>query len=770
MKPSPLKGLLLPLALLAAASVLFFWPLISLRQTYYQEDFGSIILPYFHWLHGHYKAGTFPSWSQGILCGYPYYDEGLTGVFYPPLRLILTWLDAVPGLAALYIVHVFWMAAGLLLLARSHGLSTAAALLAALAGAFGGGTVAALHSWVVLVSLAWMPWMMLGLWLCQGESSRERLAGSAVLGFSVGMSFLGGHVGFLLYECLVLAVLQAAWLVQGGVSLRRMGRTALALLPAVIVALLLSIGQAQAVARYAAVSVRDQAFSYAQASANSLSPASLLHMLFPYVFGANDDASFLGMSWRYGSWLHQGMLPYLGIPVFLLALIGIVRSPKSSWPFAAAALLMALYALGPATPVHGFFFKLPVFSHLRAPMKAIGLISALLALPAAWGFEALQHDAALRKRLFKWVALFAAALAASALLMLALEGQLMARGAAYIKTMVQKSAIHLFPESYYMAKLSRWYQCLSWHLCLQAVFAALLAGLLFNWPRRVALLLGLALFAELYANGSRFHPVADRRIFEEVPPPAALIHEREKGRSEPFRVQSWGWSRWYAESFPEGRFGGDAKGEAKLHELLGGNLGMFWNLDMLRGYTPVGLKRIEESFGRAKDFEPGRVLDENTRLLLSMRSELDRAGLKYIVSSIELKADGFKRLNTGMPIVYENLKALPLARFQKPEQGKARFVRYEDNIWEIETESSRGGDLLLSRAAYPQVWQAAIDGKPARWDEDGLFIKIGAPAGKHLVSLEYKDPDYARARALNIAGWALALLLLILAIRKPAHA
>jgi hypothetical protein len=750
---------------LAALSAVFLWPLLSLKNTYYQEDFSVIILPYFHWLHGHFSAGTFPGWSQGILCGYPYYDEGLSGVFYPPLRLLLARFDAIEGMALFYGLHIFWSGCGAYLLARLQGLDEPASFFAGVMSAFCGGVVFSLHSWIVLVSLAWLPWMLAGLRLCLDAARPARLAGAALLGLGVAGSFLGGHVGILLYELALLGLMLAAWIFQAeGGAAKAARRAAPALAGALLVSALLGSGQALATARYWSQSVRSVAFSYAQASENSLSPASFLNFLLPYAYGAYGDASFLGMSWKYGSWLNQGMLLYMGIPGLLLALVGLFERPRLAWPYGAAALLLVLYALGPATPLHGWIYHLPVFGNLRAPMKAAILVAPCLAMPAAWGLQSLAQDAA-RRRALAGLLLAMGLLGGAAALCLHWGGAaLMAKGKGYIEAKVLHSAFHPFPLEYYLEKLGRWMRTFQRQLGFQALWSLAAALLLFKAPSKAVWALSLLLFGELCQNGAAYHPVVGRELYDREPAIVSFIKAREGAGPAPYRVLSWGWSERLKACFPKGRMGGDLAGERRLAALLGGDLNLLWGLDAFRGYTPVGISRFQSATEGLEDFLPGDVLAQNTAKLLARRQAWNDGGVKYLLSAVELKAPGLKliRGEDGLRL-YQNLQARPLARFAPPARGSAAFTRYDDGAWELDCRSPAGGDLLLSRAYYEGLWSAELDGKPAALAPDGAFCKLALGPGRHALRVFYRDPGYARAEAAHAAGWALAAILLTLA-------
>jgi hypothetical protein len=811
-------------ALLLALSLAFFWRLLGLQGVYYQEDFSPLQFPYFHWLHLHYAAGQEPLWCQAKLLGYPVYDEGALN-FYWPLRLLLKFFDAVPAVAWHNALHAAWAGLGSYCLLRLKRQSAEGSLLGALVTELGGNMVYACYGYVLMVNFAWFPWMLLGLELAQGQGdikklaahqqAAQRLAGAACLGFAAGMMLLGGHLGLTLHALTALAFLHACWVFSQEAKGQRLAAWA-SLTLSILVAALLAGGWLMALRRYEALSLRSQAFDYAEASTYSLNPLSFIHLLLPYAFGTQNDGSFLGMAWRFGSWQPQGMLVYVGL--LSLGLLGWSLSSKSrrgqAWPWLGAWALLLAYGMGPWTPLHRLFFQLPVFSHTHGPMRAAIFSSALLAFPVALGFDAIFEGEAWPARLRASAWIFAAGALSLGLAALALKlahPWLLAQGQAYIQAKVLHSYAHSQPAAYYMDKVLRWLARLAWDLRHQAFWLAAYGLALFilakvsleDSKRLVAagLALGLIFFGECYDQGASYFALVSPSYYQQRPKSVDWIRSHEAPRGEPFRIFSWGWAAIIHDSFPQGRMEGDFAGEQRITELVSGDACLSYGLQNFGGYTPVGLSRVKLLLGQINDFSPGNEGDELTRQLLARRRVLDLGGVRFILSAKVLKAPGLALQSKDVVRIYRNERALPLACFADsvsvasgPEEaleralksparapavleipqaevhgkpagsGKVRWLSYEDLQWTLQASSPRGGWLLLSRSYYPELWKAEVDAKPAPLlAANGAFCALWLEAGKHEVRIRYEDPGLAAAWVLHALGWVFTALLILLA-------
>ena len=150
-------------------------------------------------------AGQLPRWWEGSSWGVPLYAEASHGAADP-----VQWIAASPhGLDLLFLLHVPWLALGVLLWARRAGASAIAAATAALLAATTGlVTSAALRGALPgLADLPWIGWAALGL--AHAEARRTRWIYASLIALLVGAIALAGEFALVLDAAAIAIVLGA---------------------------------------------------------------------------------------------------------------------------------------------------------------------------------------------------------------------------------------------------------------------------------------------------------------------------------------------------------------------------------------------------------------------------------------------------------------------------------------------------------------------------------------------------------------------------------
>jgi hypothetical protein len=803
--------LLLPLVFISQ------WRMLDLGTVISTLDYARDIYPGFHWLHVRFSAGLPVFWDQSSGLGDPVLETLRSAYFYPPLRLITTLFDAVPGVLACILFHYFVAALGAYALARARGASASSSLVACLAVGFAGGMTFCSGSVGLLMPLAYFPWMILGLVLVQDAprpSSPRALTGAAVLGFATGLAFLSGHIGMGLLQVYALAVLHGAHCLAGPGRWTRFRASLAPLAASALIATLLFAGQAVAMERIAAQSARGQAYSVEDAAEGKMSPATLGEMVLPHLLGQMKDNSYLGLSWRFGTYDAQGIALYAGILSFVLACFFAVRSGwRRVAPWAAAWAFLILYALGDWTPVFQWaILRLPFLGHLHVTVRAASQTTALLCVPMALGMDRLRLE---RPRWVGYAVLgLGLAFILSGLFLWILGPWLEARGKAYVLAHVVGGALHHFPAAYYVDKVSRCLNAMRTHLLHQGCWAlatglllAMLAGVRGDTLRpALVVLLGLLLFAELTANLWDYLPTLPRAFFDSVPGSVSLVKGLEGPHASPYRTLVWGIAAQIRRSFPEGRAFGDLDGELRNKELLAPDWNKFYGMDLCNTYPSPHPLRLERWFGWFKDSDPSLDPPERPEALLPLRHLYDLCGAKYFFLAQALDAPGLRLLRSDPVYVYRNERALPLAyvagqysdgwdsasaveALTRPGGresawplpalvegrtvgsgrggGTLRWDTYADTEWALDVDSRGPGVLVLSRLYYPGPWKAEVNGVPsALLPANGALCALPLKGGHEHVRVWYQDCLPGLGLALQGLACALAAAVLGLALLR----
>ena len=794
--------------LLAALCVLFERRLLGLDQVMAGYDYLHFLYPMSHWEHLRLAAGQGTFWDQASGLGNPAFDLDLTPWLYLPLRWTVAALDAVPAVAAALVLHHAIAALGAYVLARVAGASAPASFVAAVAVAFAGGMIHSEGSFGLLAALAWFPWMLAGLALihrAEGPLAPRALAGSALLGAAAGQSLLAGHLGMGVCEAYALAAMHLAFVLAGPGRLGRLKATSPAAAAALLIAALVFGGQAQGLARAAAQNGRGEAFTPAQAAEGSLVPPSLAQEFLPHLLGQPRDNTFLGLSWRFGSYDPQGVILYCGVLAFVLAFVYLAGvRPAEVLPWAAAWAWLNTYALGSWNPAFGsLFYRLPLLDHLHWPLRAAAAAGVLLCVPVALGLD----RARLQRPAWPWrlAAALGACLLLAALALKAADPWLQARGRAYVVSRIVGTALHPYPAAFYADKLSRWLTALRAHLACQGAWALAaglgLAALARARGARTASLimlgLGLLLYAELDTNLAGYLPVLPRSILD-APVSVAKIRSLEGPGAPPFRVLEWGEAQQVRRSFPAGRFYGDLDGERRAAALVEPATQLLYGLDFVNAYPLSHPHRLESVTGFFRDLtmDPAQPAAD----LLAHRRLYDLCGARYFLLAEPLRAPGLTPLLQDPVYLYRNEHALPLAwmasdfsdgwdsasaaaalsdpaspqsRWRRPAlvegpgtgsgrgAGSVDWVRHDDEEWDLDADSRGPGVLVLSRSFYPGPWAADVDGQPRPLlPANGALCALALESGRHRVRLRYQDPLPARGMALQALGLGAAAALL----------
>ncbi|MBL8155012.1 MAG: hypothetical protein JNM70_12585 [Anaerolineae bacterium] len=340
------------------------------------------------------ERGEFPIWRETIMAGQPFLANPLNKTAYPFQWLALLFPPAL-HLNLLVIFHAVLAGVGMYTWATGLGLRPESALLAGLAYVVSPrlfGHLAAGHLDIVY-ALAWWPWLMWAV--LRTKKPAIGLSSGLLIGMLAALLVIAdSRVG-------LFAVLSA---VVYGVYLARQQRVLrLKVLTgggAVLVASILLIGVIVPFALWSS-SLNRAALTPSEAGAMALTPAQFLTLLFPAQHGNVET------------------MVYLGLPVLLLAFVGLIMLPRHlRWLAVGIALLIILYGMG----VQSFLWNtlvsaFPVLLWFRVPAR-IWLMATLFApLLAAYGYERLlmlngQHGvmtlAWLKRTAIVWIAVCAA--------------------------------------------------------------------------------------------------------------------------------------------------------------------------------------------------------------------------------------------------------------------------------------------------------------------------------------------------------------------------
>ena len=304
-------------------------------------------------LHDELRRGNLPLWNPYQMAGQPFVALHVTAALYPPNLLLTGLLSPARALEAITLFH--FVVAGFFtwLLAARLGLCPAARLAAAVGYMFSGALLAGIYMVPCLAAQCWLPAI---LWALHGLLTEVRPRWAVGLAIFFGLSFLAGYAQATYYEfqlALVYGLVGLFVLTPRELRLRVLGLTA----ASGILAFGLCAPQLLPSLELTQLSVRGlEALTLGQASLGGASRETLLKGL----FSVPEPALHLKSAAR------GVTLPMLSVPLLLSGLLA--RRLRSHWIFfLCAAVVAALFALGPEAPVFEFFYALPLGKTFRSP-------------------------------------------------------------------------------------------------------------------------------------------------------------------------------------------------------------------------------------------------------------------------------------------------------------------------------------------------------------------------------------------------------------------
>lgn len=752
---------LLPvLALLALAWLALGWPWLSGRVTI-PWDAKAHFQPQIQFLAQSLAKGESPFWAPYVFSGHPQVADPQSLIFSPPF-LALALVDSAPSLRAAdtaLLAAILLGAAALVLFFRDRGWHWGGALVAAISFAFGASMAWRIQHIGQVLSLAYLPIVVLMLSRALERSSW--IYGLAA-GIAAGFLVLGRDQVALLAVYFLIGLV--VWQLASAPRLADGMRASLAPLAAGSIGGIAVIAIPVLLTALVAGDSNRPAIDLESAGKGSLHPALLLTLFAPDVFGSSgrmeDYWGPPSYTWRTsGLYIAQNMGQlYIGAVPVLLTLLALASGrllAREILFFTIAALVVTLYALGWYTPLFALAHALlPGVDLYRRPADATFLIGFLLAVLAGYSAHTLLRDpptplprSAVATTAIVTLAAFAAAIALAVhfdRLAAARAPLLVAAGVVLAAALAIRLAVHLEPYR----------------------------------PRAAALLLAAVTVADLaWSNGPGSATALPPSTYEVLEPTSrnetiALLKQKvAAARTETMRPRV---------------------------ELVG--LGFHWpnaslthELENTLGYNPLRLGLYSRATG-AGDHVGLPDQRQFSPLLPSYRSRLaDLLGLRFIASSVPIETID-KRLapgdltlvaRTADGYVYENPRASPrisfatdareadfehiLATGEWPDfdpsrtvllegpqpaaaggaAGTARIISYRNAEVVAEADSQGSGYLVLNDVWHPW-WRAEVDGVATPvLRANVLFRAVRVPPGRHLVRLTFAPVRGALSQALG---------------------
>ncbi|MEO0099873.1 MAG: YfhO family protein [candidate division WOR-3 bacterium] len=386
---------LLPGIVLILLLFIYFWPII-IGKSYFWEDVIEHYYPYHFFLFKNLRRFTIPLWNPYIFSGMPFLGDVQSQIFYP-INWLLAFFSS-PGsvfwlLEMKIIFHLLLAGIFFYLFLRELNLSYFSSFFGGVVFTFSGFLITHLIHVTMVNAYIWLPPLFLFLfrWV-----KRKFLRDLLFAGVVFGLANLASHPQITLHILYTIIFFFIFWLFfweREKISLRlKKGFIALFLI--------FGIGFGLAAIQYLpgyehSKSTLREEMTFEESAEVSLPPSFPLLLLIPKFFGSitgrgTDSVPFWGKEVGYYYW---ETACYLGVIPLLFALFGIIFwQKKEKRFFIILALLTLLAGLGKYTPFYKFIFRfLPGFDRFRIPARFVGLFTFSMATLAGLGMESFSQ-------------------------------------------------------------------------------------------------------------------------------------------------------------------------------------------------------------------------------------------------------------------------------------------------------------------------------------------------------------------------------------------
>ncbi len=776
-------------ALLGAAWVLsFLSPLLSPRRALANRDIAAFHLP-LRFAFRELAAFGLPSWNPWLHGGQPLLSNPSYGAFYPPSWLVLA-LPPYYALSWLALLHMGLAFAGAWRLARRLGCGRGAALLAGIGYSGCGAYLSQLSAFTLLLSLAWLPWLLVWADEALRAPQGERWLRPALLAGSVlGLQLLNGEPATAIMSGLALLALAASAAGrQAGARPRRASRV---LVPFTFALALAAVQLLPTLGRMADSPRR--ALEPEQAMHWSLPPRRLVEVILPRFYG---DPARVAEGLFFGGEISDRQFPFVEslYPGLLLAVLGAAallrgRIPRrAAWGLSLGAGLFL--ALGRHNPLYvGLRRLVPVLGVLRYPEKFAILAVLALVLAGVLGWQRLlderqagRHQAANLPLVLSLVVLAAVAVLTALLLWAPdLAKPFLAANGAPVPAPRAAALLYLRGESWAalatatavaaLLGLCRWRRPSRRWLSLLAVL--LLAADLWHYGHRLPRTTAAAVYLDPPPLAGSLLPARDR-VF--APPPAGpdlsppeVANQADQASLYIARLTPYSGLLWRIPYAFDVDFDlmltnwAQASDEILQHEWLQPERS-FRYLGAWNVRTLLTARRIAEQPPAGSDpVLIGLSRLENPHVLPRFRfvpRVTFHPDLTAAVAAARAANWGLGREEHAVrpgPAAQTLVYTRPPRLLESADEGGRVRLRYR----------AEGGAFFVAASTFDEGWRARIDGSAAAVHPTAACqIGVELPPGEHQLLLEYRDPFVPVGAAITLFSFLVGVLV----FRRPREA
>jgi len=670
-----------------------------------------------------WNKGQLPLWNPHQLGGTPLLANSQSGAFYPPhIAVGVLGVEPSVGIGLLAWLHLSWAGLGIFVLTRRLGANCRGSVLAGVLFVLS----AFMVSWTalpsVITTVAWIPWALACI---MALDSGRRPRTIALLGFSVGMMLLAGHLQFAAYGILAIVVAAVAKLGFDTASSSRFS-TACGIFAAVLLGAAMAAPQVLPVLENAGESHRRGSPSeegYSAYSRSALQPWELLTLSGTNLLGIPTEYAAAGdkLPSYFPPFLKRGANfaeSAIGIGPLALGLLLFIPWSFFEWRKSLGIALIGVLGMLLATGSYLgrlFYFYAPGWSSTGSPGRA-----EVLFVLAATVLAGVVASAPSRKRSAIWEILPYAVLILAVLIAPAIVRVLPATGSDsdgnWLRPLVSTVVFQMLPI---------------------ALLATVLAGVALYLWRRASRLGEVALIIAAVVGLSALH------ASKIVPTSAKPLPFNSADPNERYAFVNEAWDIVTAP-----------------RAILPPNTSSATGFNSIGGYDSLIDSETVEILRTIDGSDPAPPANGNMMFIKPSFDpvKLSEAGVSKIWSQHALPQMSSTPLSMGTLFEYP----LETSGRSFTPQGRAEIII---DGYDRQTIRAVGPGILTVRDRNRAGWQA-VSGAKSSYLGDGVWRQVEIAKGTHTVEFRYWPPGLTLGLIIGAVGWLSFVALLVVTRRR----
>jgi len=649
----------------------------------------------------------FPVWTKTVFSGMPMLENlGIYAVLYP-LNTFFAFIQPEYIFGISLIIHFLLSALFMYLFMKEITNDKLISFLSTLILVLSGWFIMHIATGHIQV-ITGLPWIIALFYLLEKLLKNSSLKYQILLGVSLALLFLTGHIQYFIYSVTALVIY---FLVKNFYTLKKFKKNIFKLAISLIIAVVLVSPQLFLFYRFYMNSNRSRGVSWWFATRISFPPYHLITAAIPEFFGTPLDHSYLSTS---NFW---NLCIYIGIfPLILVLLTFLFRRDKTTAPFFILLIFSLLFSMGQHTPLYHLFYKYaPLFNVFRAPSRFLLFYILSASVLAGFGFKELFKLS--KKNRFRITSLILLTLVVTVLATIFVVGQkqpikyfLEREVLKTHKSYVEANSEWIQPPPFYLERIDKVYN----HMFYGMISLILLLGassvfIFFSKkvPKKTAIIIILFIFFDLWVFGSKYvNTVSHNEVFEESDVVNFLLND-----TSDYRVLTL------------------------TQVLLPQHIASKYEIQLVEGGSGVQLRNFKNFLDRIGN----RSSEKNTSPMISdiyNRTLLNFLNVKYIVSSKQL--DDYALAYNGSSLVYRNDDYMSRAFFIGCEgESIVGVIEDSSNSISLNVSNEYPCTLVLSEVWYPG-WRAYDNGQETEiYKFEDTLKSLKLDAGNHMIEFVY---------------------------------